>query len=417
MRCSDDRGFQLPVIFSLALMAGALFIPAQGIAAADTACTGDAKVLNAYRTSRGGKPGELEVQLEDEIAVEVKGLSQLNACALAENKEIVLFLNSRRFSAAVPIAQDEAENLLRYELLVRPPVDGAEPDPWKHILGRPRLGVRKMDVSVGLEDGSAIRSDASLLIDPIPNRWFFLWLAIFVGLGGLFAWYIRNTTILRNGITDADAPDFKGSYSLARTQAASWFFFIFAAYLFIGLVTGDYVSSLNGTALGLLAIGGATAIVGGMIDDSGDQNLLEDQRKSMLDEKLQEAAELEALLNPPAPPAAAAAPAAPPVIPPVLTAAERHMKLARLSAVQSQIRKLRGESEGFFRDIVSDANGVSFHRFQMVAWTIVLSIVFVIAVWRDLAMPTFDATLLGLMGLSAGTYLGLKNSEPTTPTH
>jgi hypothetical protein len=31
----------------------------------------------------------------------------------------------------------------------------------------------------------------------------------------------------------------------------------------------------------------------------------------------------------------------------------------------------------------------------------------------DLAMPEFSATLLGLMGLSAGTYVGLKIPEMT----
>jgi hypothetical protein len=32
-----------------------------------------------------------------------------------------------------------------------------------------------------------------------------------------------------------------------------------------------------------------------------------------------------------------------------------------------------------------------------------------------MAMPDFDNTVLGLMGLSAGTYLGLKITEPKTP--
>jgi ABC-type Mn2+/Zn2+ transport system permease subunit len=66
-------------------------------------------------------------------------------------------------------------------------------------------------------------------------------------------------------------------------------------------------------------------------------------------------------------------------------------------------------------DIVSDANGVSFNRFQIAAWTVVLGIVFISRVYRELAMPTFSDTLLGLMGISAGTYLGLKIPEQTPP--
>jgi hypothetical protein len=72
------------------------------------------------------------------------------------------------------------------------------------------------------------------------------------------------------------------------------------------------------------------------------------------------------------------------------------------------------QSESFFRDIVSDADGVSFHRFQVVAWTIVLTVVFVKDVISGLAMPDFNATLLGWQGLSAATFLG-KTTESTIP--
>jgi hypothetical protein len=41
---------------------------------------------------------------------------------------------------------------------------------------------------------------------------------------------------------------------------------------------------------------------------------------------------------------------------------------------------------------------------KRVKTSIVLGIVFVNSVHRDLVMPDFDATLLGLMGLSSGTY-------------
>jgi hypothetical protein len=44
----------------------------------------------------------------------------------------------------------------------------------------------------------------------------------------------------------------------------------------------------------------------------------------------------------------------------------------------------------------------------MVAWTIVLGVVFLHQVYSRLSMPELPAVLLGLMGLSAGTYLGLK---------
>ena len=78
-----------------------------------------------------------------------------------------------------------------------------------------------------------------------------------------------------------------------------------------------------------------------------------------------------------------------------------------------KLSKLNGESLGWLTDVLSDSEGIDFHRFQMLVWTFVLGIVFVTKVWRDLAMPEFDTTLLGLMGLSAGTYVGLKIPETT----
>jgi hypothetical protein len=84
--------------------------------------------------------------------------------------------------------------------------------------------------------------------------------------------------------------------------------------------------------------------------------------------------------------------------------------------VDQQLRALTVEtapqvSQGFLRDILSDGSGYSFHRFQIFAWTIVLGIIFVSSVYNDLTMPEFSPTLLGLMGLSAGTYIGFKFPE------
>jgi hypothetical protein len=79
-------------------------------------------------------------------------------------------------------------------------------------------------------------------------------------------------------------------------------------------------------------------------------------------------------------------------------------------------------SHGFVSDVISDASGVSLHRLQMFVWTLVLGVIFLASVYNDLAMPEFSATLLGLMGISSGTYLGMKTAvsrtdgDGTTPT-
>jgi hypothetical protein len=68
-------------------------------------------------------------------------------------------------------------------------------------------------------------------------------------------------------------------------------------------------------------------------------------------------------------------------------------------------------SEGFLKDLISDHSNISLFRFQNFAWTIILVIVFIRTVVVYLKMPEFDMTLLTLMGISSGTYIGAKVTE------
>jgi hypothetical protein len=77
-------------------------------------------------------------------------------------------------------------------------------------------------------------------------------------------------------------------------------------------------------------------------------------------------------------------------------------------------------SEGFMRDLISDDRGVvALDRLQVVVWTLVLGGIFLTSVLWDLTMPEFSATMLALMGISSGTYIGfklpLKNEERVPP--
>lgn len=56
-------------------------------------------------------------------------------------------------------------------------------------------------------------------------------------------------------------------------------------------------------------------------------------------------------------------------------------------------------SRGFLDDLLTDANGYSFHRFQIFVWTIVLAILFIRSVYESLSMPEFGETFLALMGI------------------
>jgi hypothetical protein len=65
-------------------------------------------------------------------------------------------------------------------------------------------------------------------------------------------------------------------------------------------------------------------------------------------------------------------------------------------------------SQGFVKDVLQEGVGMSLPRLQMAVWTIVLIFIFARAIYHTLVMPDFNPTLLGLMGISGGTYVGFK---------
>jgi hypothetical protein len=65
-------------------------------------------------------------------------------------------------------------------------------------------------------------------------------------------------------------------------------------------------------------------------------------------------------------------------------------------------------------DLLNDGAQLGLHRIQMVLWTATLGTIFLVSVIKDLVMPEFDSTLLTLMGISSGTYLGFKFPERKT---
>ncbi|HZS28155.1 MAG TPA: hypothetical protein VFB76_13065 [Candidatus Angelobacter sp.] len=72
-------------------------------------------------------------------------------------------------------------------------------------------------------------------------------------------------------------------------------------------------------------------------------------------------------------------------------------------------------SKGFLKDICGGDQGVQLHRIQIIAWTVVLAFAYVMNILTKLSIPDFNPTLLGLLGLSAGTYVGFKFPENQAP--
>jgi hypothetical protein len=180
---------------------------------------------------------------------------------------------------------------------------------------------------------------------------------------------------------------------------AFWFYLIVASYLYLGLVSWNW-ASLSSSALILLGISGATALGAVSIDaDKARRRRQLTDEVNLLNTQL---ANQNAMLQ-------AANAAAQPNIQAAIVDLTR-----RLNEASESLRTLPTAtlvSEGLLKDLVTDVDGVSLHRFQVVTWTLVLGFVFVSSVIYWLAMPEFDQTLLALMGISAGTYLGFKFPE------
>lgn len=385
------RKFLLSIVLSVGLL---LASPDKGWpAGAD--CSGDSrtsvtkvavvKKLGAYQNRDDRSNDAVVAELGDFIKVEVADLGKLNRqrdCAEG-SKDFILYLGQRPMMGLYPYPKtDPNQNALLFPLRIEATEQSMKD--WKPILGLPTLGAKPLAVSVGVEGRYAIESDKSVLFQAVSLLWLGVWAFVFLLILALFAYLAKRTAMLRDtpenlGLATPTTPP----YSLARTQAAWWFFVVLAGYLLVGLVTGNFATSLNGTALGLLAIGAGTTLLSAMIDQTTAPATDAERRKALEEAKAKvEAAEA----------AGNEAPAA--------------------AAVQ---RKIERPSQNLFIDIISDANGPSFHRFQNVAWSVVLAFVFFKQVYETLAMPDFDATLFGLQGLSAGMYLTLKSQEATVP--
>jgi hypothetical protein len=258
-----------------------------------------------------------------------------------------------------------------------------------------------MPLSVAPPDKPPFPSDAHFKLTVYPRALTVGVVLLLIGLFIVFLVLAVKSDIIRDPGPEP-APGDRRYYSLARAQMAWWFFLVAAAYVYIALVTGNY-DTLTPSVLALIGISAATGL-GSTAIDSSTVGAAEDRQKSLAAEEVSvqtRIAQLETDTT-----------ATPP--PDNLDDLKKEFadKKGRLSEIQATIKALpqpeRPKSQGFLHDILKDDSGVTFHRFQIAAWTVILGGIFVRAVLQDLAMPDFNATLLGLMGVSSGTYIGFK---------
>jgi hypothetical protein len=179
---------------------------------------------------------------------------------------------------------------------------------------------------------------------------------------------------------------------------ACWFYVVVATYLYLWLTTGEY-NTLNSSVLTLIGISGATGLAAVFVDRekadaaNGPRTVLEVQEMALR-------ARVDEIV--------ASKPSSGSVLDQELQ--QKRNTLAEVQAARANLPTAvaTSVSQGFWKDILRDGDGISFPRFQIAIWTLVFTCIFVQSVNRDLAMPELDASVLGLMGISSGTYVGFK---------
>lgn len=245
-------------------------------------------------------------------------------------------------------------------------------------------------------------------------------------------WLVAAVLLLKLGgstdlLRDPDGeirPDGRRCFSLARSQMACWFLLVVGAFLFLWVVTGSY-DTLNDTCLWLIGIGTGTALGAAFITDPKQSSARKYPHR--VPHEVSDAnvhAELEKEATAAEELAAGNAkdqdgnkiPADVAVkvldgneIPAKVYAASVKRQIAAHDAFLNKTSFKR-----MLDDFLIERDLYSFHRYQMLVWTIAMALVFVVEVWRGMKMPVFNMTALALMGISSGTYLGfkLKEQEP-----
>jgi hypothetical protein len=297
---------------------------------------------------------------------------------------------------------------------------------WDPVLRTPGISP-KMDLAVGIYDGN--RNTAHVMALPVgadtaapqlefhlrrvaPDEWTVVGMILLVGAVIGFLYLLLRSGIVRDTAC-AVRKDGLPPLSLGRCQMAFWFFLVICAFYFLWLITGRGDNdTINSTILILIGISTGTALGSAIAskDEAETADAKNEAAKDAYPNKIKDAKRALAAANKdrkkidPKDTAGIAAKNA--------EIKEQMDKVADLEAGLKDWRKKNRRQ--LLLDLLSEDEGegrvITFHRFQIVVWTLVLGVVFVSEVLTKLAMPVFDTTLLTLMGISSGTYLGFKVS-------
>lgn len=369
--------------------------PVETVAAAPSPATTTIDASKSRVVAVDGPRANRIVHLGDEVSVSVSDYESLRTAAAAYPKPITLWIDGLD-SQLEPIGQfaykpgvaDAATLRFRLSRTTE------NTELWRNILrdpfGEPK---EKINLSVGISGEKPLLLaqgvNSQLSLEKTFWSWgSVLWLLVMLLL--IFLLFRYASDMLRNG-PPIDGK--KQAFSLGRSQMAWWFILIIASYITIWLITGDR-DTITSSLLVLMGISAGTALGSIAIDAGSDQRAKEER-----DDLTAEKAKLQTTKS---------------TVEATTTEGQAAQEAIDLRSKEidqtvATITKPALTTGRWLTDVLTDNSGqVALHRFQVFAWTLVLGLIFLVSVMRDLTMPEFNATLLALMGISSGTYLGFK---------
>lgn len=323
-----------------------------------------------------------EIGIEGKIAFDVTTTHELmDEEGAPEVTDLVLFLEGQALPNTHPVVEwqrdeqlpagageEEKDWLVTFRLtfpVTRDLSSDKGKESWKKLLGGLGKERKVVPVSIGLINGPPLPSTYQAEFVRLGATRLTIFIVVAALLGAGFVAVAQRTGALRDkepAPKDEDGKDtirpHERAYSLSRTQIALWTLLVVYAYLFIWLITGEYNTEIPRTILAILGISAGTYATAAAID--------KEKEKANADKP----------------------------------ATKKETKGATVA-----------KTEGVFPDLFSISGGAGLHRVQFGLWSIVLMVVFAVTVYDTLAMPQFDASLLGLMGISSAAYAGMKVPE------
>ena len=309
---------------------------------------GSEPVLAATAVVRkGSEEAVARLYRAETIVVTVRNLKEWVARPGNDVSALVLYLDGRAVKGLPVRPQNIEKNLLEFDLERNTKTNPT----WKVLLARPEGVSRTFIVGIGGEKAPPSNAEGpKLTIVIISWTWFWIFVALLAAALVSFLWAAANTNLLRDTTTQPDAGG-RLPFSLGRVQMSVWFFLVGGTYVLIWMVTSDY-DNLTESALWLVGISAATALGSFAVD-----------------------------------------------------AAKPNQRGAATTVPNTASPTVR-----FFRELLG-TDGAELHRLQMLVWTCILGVIFIVTVWQELAMPTFGTNVLALMGISSGAYVGFKFPE------